>query len=58
MKKYLSYLVFGAFVSILVASCGEAKPDLILGKWDLTNNPSSHFQKTLELKENNVFIET
>jgi len=46
------------FVTLLLTGCGELPPDPLIGKWDMTNDPSSKFQKTLEIKEDNVFVET
>lgn len=58
MKKYRILFFATAIAALIMNSCGEPKPDLFIGKWDMTNDPSSHLQKILELKDNNVFIET
>lgn len=58
MKKYRILFFATVIVALIMNSCGEPKPDLFIGKWDMTNDPSSHLQKILELKDNNVFIET
>jgi hypothetical protein len=55
MKK-LFYFVFGL---VLMTSCDDKSiPESFIGKWDMTNDESSFVQRTLEIKEDNGFVET
>lgn len=58
MKKICFYFSIISLFVLLLASCDEQKSDLFIGKWDLTNDSTSSLQQVLELKDNNVFIET
>lgn len=58
MKKYRILFFATAIAALIMNSCGESKPDLFIGKWDVTNDPTSSLQIKMELKENGAFTET
>lgn len=63
MKRNYLYFVYVFFTAVVLVSCGNkvipnSLPNEYVGKWDMTNDKESSVQKTIEIKEGNVFVET
>lgn len=59
MKKYLLHLGCMILVALALGGCEDKSVSKsFIGKWDTINNKEKSFQKIIEIKEGNTFVET